>query len=102
MDRLFQKCLERIDGCVQQVLNDRALTFPAKLPPEFRDVFEKACACKQAAEVANNRRKFNSLTDEEAAREKLTREEFCRAYSALLKKHPSVLDPFIRREVGLA
>jgi len=102
MDSLFQKCLERVDGCVQEVVNAWALVFPAQLEPEFKVVFDAACGYRTANDVANNQREFDSLTEEQATREKETREVFCKAYTAFLRKHPDVLNPRIRSEVGLA
>jgi hypothetical protein len=60
-----------------------------------------ACAYRTAHETANNRREFNSLTEKEAKDEESTRDAFCKAFAALLKKHPDVITPQVRKEAGL-
>lgn len=91
MVNLFEKCLERVDGCVQEVVDAWALNFPANYTPEFKVVFDRACEYRTARQTAENHREFNVLTEQEAACERTTREAFCKEYVAFLNQHPELV-----------
>ena len=91
MDDLFGRCLERVDECLREVIRAGSLTLPAERNAEFQDVFHKACEYRNAKQTADNHREFKLLTEQEAAWETASREAFCKAYAALLAKHPELV-----------
>jgi len=54
-----------------------------ELPADFMDLFEKACRYRDAKDIADNRREFNSLTQRDEAREADTRLDFAKSYRDL-------------------
>jgi hypothetical protein len=50
------------------------------LSGEFRALFEKTCAYRDAKRIADNRREHHMLTDREASEETAARSEFLEAY----------------------
>lgn len=92
-DSLFARCLERLDGCLQEVLHAGSLTLPGKRDPEFQDVFDKACEYRNAKQTADNHREFDLLTEQEAVWEATSRDAFCKAYAAFLVKYPEIVAP---------
>jgi hypothetical protein len=52
----------------------------AALSADFKALFEKACAYLTAKRIADNQRKHDRLTREEAEQEQRTRKDFLTAY----------------------
>ena len=61
-------------GTVMQAGNGKALS------ADFKALFEKACAYRNAKEVADNRREHDRLTEQQAEQEQITKNEFIDAY----------------------
>lgn len=59
----------------------------ARLTAEFKVLFDAACEYRNAKQLADNRREFNMLSEQEAAKEKATREAFAKAYMEFREKH---------------
>jgi hypothetical protein len=57
------------------------------LSAEFKALFEKTCAYREAKRVADNRRELTMLTEEEAVEEKVTRNEFLESYRSFHEAH---------------
>ncbi len=80
----LQLCLERADYLAQGVVNAWGVNVSGGngrlLSADFRQLFDKTCLYREAKQTADNRREFNVLSEAEAANERTTREDFCRAY----------------------
>jgi hypothetical protein len=85
--RPIEDYIEHADALAQDVVNAWGINVSAgnsaSLTESFKALFETAAQYRTAKQVADNRREFNLLSEEEAAKEKETRETFARAY----KKH---------------
>jgi hypothetical protein len=55
------------------------------LPQDFKALFDKTCAYRNAKEVADSGRAQGMLAEKHAAREQTTKKEFLDAYRALYK-----------------
>jgi hypothetical protein len=77
------------DEAAQEVVNTwgtLALTGNGRdLPPDFKALFDKTCAYRDAKEVADSGRAQGMLTEKHAAREQTTKKEFLDAYHSLHK-----------------
>jgi len=85
----LEEYLEQADKLAQDVVNAWASNKAAgKVPsPEFDALFEKACSYRTAREIADNRREFNVLNEQDAANEKATRQAFAEPCKAFYEKH---------------
>jgi hypothetical protein len=54
----------------------------ALLNPQFKSLLDKACLYRDARRLADNHRKHNVVTEQQAAEEKATRQSFAKAYKA--------------------
>jgi hypothetical protein len=72
------------DALAQEVVNAWGMNVTAgnaeRLSAGFKALFEKACACRDAKKIADNRRTYNALTTQEAANEQAARKEFLDAH----------------------
>jgi hypothetical protein len=57
------------------------------LSTDFKTLFDKCCIYRDARRIANNRRKFNLLSVEQAADEERTRKEFLDSHRRFSAKH---------------
>jgi hypothetical protein len=82
--RPIEEYLENAPTLAQNVVNEWGLNENAGngsvLSDEFLALNEYACRYIDARAVADNHRKFNSLTEEDADRETVTRRTFAEAY----------------------
>ena len=82
---------QNADLFAQRVVNAWGINMTAGngelLSVDFKALFEKACAYREAKQIADNRREFNMLRDEEATREQQTRSEFLEAYRKFHEDH---------------
>jgi hypothetical protein len=80
----LEACLANAEELAERVVVGWAKTTVAghgkEITPAYRDLFEKACYFRTAKGVVENHRKFNCLSEEEAAEELKTRQEFAQAY----------------------
>jgi hypothetical protein len=84
----LHKYLERADELAQEVVNAWGQAGnAAPLPTQFKNLFEKACLYRNAKRLADNHREHNVLSEEDAAKEKVTRQLFTEAYRAFYEKH---------------
>jgi hypothetical protein len=78
------------DRLAQEVVNAWGVNMQAGnaklLSPRFRALVDKACAYRDAKRIADNRREFNMLTDEESANEEAARQKFLEMYRQM---HPA-------------
>jgi hypothetical protein len=72
-----------VNACGQNMLAGNA-TF---LTDDFKAVFDKALCYRSAKSVADNRREFNVLSEQDAAEEELARRAFAEAYKVFWEKH---------------
>jgi hypothetical protein len=83
--------IERADELAQQVVNAWAVNVKAGnsalLTDSFKALFEAACQYRTAKAYADQYRKFNRLSQKDAAREKTTRESFAGAYKEYEEAH---------------
>lgn len=79
------------DVLAQNVVNAWAANVTAGnaelLSAEFKALFEKTCAYRDAKRVADNRREFRMLTKEEAVEERMTLNEFLESYRSFHETH---------------
>jgi hypothetical protein len=84
------------DAALQEVLNAwgviRTGPGPQSLNPDFSALFDKMQAYRTAKSLANNRREHNKLTEQAAAQEQTTTQEFMTAYRAFYAKHVNRTD----------
>jgi hypothetical protein len=59
---------------------------PQSITPQFKELFDKACLYRIARKLADNRRKFNVLSEQEATEEMAIRLAFAEAYKAFYEK----------------
>lgn len=82
---------ENADVLAQEVVNAWGVNVKAGnaelLSMEFNALFEKTCAYRFAKQVADNRREFGVLTDEEATKEHVTRAEFLESHRRFRLAH---------------
>jgi hypothetical protein len=82
----LEKYLERADELAQDVVNAWGGN-AAPLTTQFKNLFDKACLYTSAKRLADNHRAYNVLSEEDAAKEKVTRQVFVEAYKAFYEKH---------------
>jgi hypothetical protein len=71
------------DEAAQDVVNACAMALQVgSLPANVNELFDKMQAYRNAKTVADNRREYFRLTEEEAERERTTKREFLDAYRA--------------------
>ncbi len=79
------------DQLAQDVVNAWGVNMNAGngkyLSSDFKALFDKTCAYRDAKKVADNRREHNMLTDEEATQERAARKEFLDAYQIFHETH---------------
>jgi hypothetical protein len=79
------------DVLAQEVVNAWGVNVQAGntelLSADFKGLFEKTCSYRDAKQLADNRREFNILTDEQAVKEQVTRREFLEAYRSFYEAH---------------
>ena len=56
------------------------------ITPQFKELFDKACLYRIARKLADNHRKFNVLSEQEATEEMAIRLAFAEAYKAFYEK----------------
>jgi hypothetical protein len=73
---------QNADALAQEVVNAWGLNSGnfGLLSTDFKALFEKTCAYRDAKRIADNRREFNVLAAEEAINEQRARKEFFDAY----------------------
>lgn len=88
MPRL-EEYLEDADRLAQKVVDAWAVNRQAGKPTsaQFMNVFDKACRHIEARRHADDRRKFNDLSEQDAAEEKAARQAFAEARRALDEEH---------------
>jgi hypothetical protein len=71
------------DEAAQDVVNACAMALQVgSLPADVNELFDKMQDYRNAKTVADNRREYLRLTEEEAERERTTKREFLDAYRA--------------------
>ena len=72
--------IEHADDLAQEVVNASGINArtgnAATLTRDFKALFEIACQYRTARETADNHREFNVLSEQDATKEKETRESF--------------------------
>jgi hypothetical protein len=80
----IEACLAKAEELATRVVVGWAETTVAghgkEISPAYRDLFEKACSYRTAKGVVDNHRKFDCLSEEEAAEEAQTQQAFAQAY----------------------
>jgi hypothetical protein len=80
-----------VDELAQEVVNAWGINVTAGngayLTADFRVVFDKCCAYRDAKKTADNHRKFNMLSEREAAEEESARQAFWETYGAYSEKY---------------
>ena len=87
----LEKYLKQADKLAQDVVNVWGASMQAgnalELTTQFKDLLDKACVYQTARRFAENHRKHNVLTEEEAEQEQKARQAFAEAYKALHERH---------------
>jgi hypothetical protein len=87
----IEEYLERADDLAQEVVNAWGVNMracnAALFTDEFKAVFDKVCRYRDAKEVADNHRRFDMLSERDAAEETTTRQAFAEAYKIFWEKH---------------
>jgi len=82
---------EGVDKDAQEVVNAWGVNMragnAALLTEEFKALLELACRYQEASKLAANHRRFNALSESEAAEEATTRQTFAEAYKRWSDKH---------------
>jgi hypothetical protein len=87
----LEACLENADELASRVVDGWARNTiagnGADITPEYRALFEKANSYRTAKGVAEDHRRFNGLSEAEAAEERETRQAFAQAYKIFADRH---------------
>lgn len=90
MAHTIEEYVAQADPLAQNVVNAWGTTVQAghgsDLSAEFMELFETTCRYREAKRVADNRRKFGMLTDEEATEEESSLKVFAATYKRFWEK----------------
>jgi hypothetical protein len=89
--RPIEDYIEHADELAQDVVNAWGVNVSAGnsayLTASFKALFDAADHYRTAKQIADNRREFNLLTEEEADKEQATRASFAQAYKKRWEAH---------------
>jgi hypothetical protein len=92
--RSLEDYIKHADDIAQEVVNAWDINVSAgnaaTLTTDFRALFEIACQYRTARETADNHRELNLLAEQDAMKEKETRESFAIAYQHYWEKYALV------------
>lgn len=91
----IQEYVEGLDEQAQEVVNVWGMHMGAGNGPfltdDFKALFDRACCYRSAKRSADNHRKFNLLSEEDAAEENATRHAFAGAHKTFYEKRKATL-----------
>jgi hypothetical protein len=83
--------LERADKLAQEVVNAWEVNVSAGnaavLTGQFKALMDSACLYQDARSIANNRREYGMLSEQEKAEEEAARQAFVKTYESFCEKH---------------
>jgi len=89
--RSLEDYIKHADELAQEIVNAWGINVSAgnaaTLTTEFKALFEITCQYRTAKETADNHREFNFLSEQDATKEKETRESFAKAYKCYWEKY---------------
>jgi hypothetical protein len=85
----LEKYLKDADRLAQEVVNAWGINVQMgnAMTPQFKELLDKACLYRTARRLADNRRKFDVMSEQEATQEMALRYAFAEAYRAFFEKH---------------
>jgi hypothetical protein len=89
----LEEYLRNADTLAQEVVNAWGINVQSGnaslLTDQFKVLLDKACLYRNAKNVADNRRKFSMLSEQEEVELKTARQTFAEAYKAFYEKQAS-------------
>jgi len=85
----LEEYLKNADRLAQEVVNGWGINVQMgnALSPEFKALVDKASLYRIARRLADNHRKFDVMSEQEAVEEMAQRHAFAEAYKAFYEKH---------------
>jgi hypothetical protein len=85
----LEEYLKNADSLAQEVVNAWGINVQMgnAMSAEFKALLEKACLYRSVRRLADNHRKFDVISEQEAVEEMAQRHAFAEAYKAFYEKH---------------